>query len=123
MKIAIPLFGTRVSPRFDYAHIFLVLEVENGRILQRQNLLVQESTPVEKIRRLAELEVDTFICNGIDRCSQRQLVCREIKVFSWITGEAEDVLRCFLDGKLESCMMMGPGGRCCGRWRFRPGAL
>lgn len=121
MKIAIPLFDTRVSPRFDCAQKFLVLWIENGQVLRRQVLLLKERVLIERIKKLAELKINALICSGIDGFSERQLFLHGIKVFSWITGEIEDVLRCFLEGNLESGMMMGAGGRCCGRWRFRQG--
>ena len=121
MKIVIPLFGTRVSPRFDCAQKFLVLWVENGQVLQRQALMLKEKFLSERIKKFTELKVNTLICSGIDAFSERQLVFHGINVLSWITGEAEDVLRCFLKGNLESGMMMGTGGRCCGHWPFRRG--
>ncbi|MGA1874285.1 MAG: NifB/NifX family molybdenum-iron cluster-binding protein [bacterium] len=122
MKIGIPLFGTRISPRFDCSQTFLVIEVEDGQNIQKQIVFVCESSPIKRIRNLAALHIDTLICGGIDAFSERQLYFHGIRVFSWITGEAEAVLCCFLEGKLESGMMMGADGRCCGRWRFRRGS-
>jgi len=121
VKIAIPLFGKRVSPRFDCAAQFLILKVENGNIMRRENLVLKEKILTEKIKRLSEIKVDTLICSGIDAFSEGQLSFYGMKVLSWITGEAEDIIRCFLEGNLETGMMMGAGGRCCGRWRFRHG--
>ena len=121
VKIAIPLFGKRVSPRFDCAAQFLILTVENGNIIQREDLLLKEKALTERIKRLSEIKVDTIICSGIDAFSESQLFFQGMRILSWITGEVEDIIRCFLEGNLESGMMMGTGGRCCGRWRFRGG--
>ena len=38
MKIAIPLFGARISPRFDYARGFLLGDVENELAVAKQRL-------------------------------------------------------------------------------------
>ncbi len=119
MKVAIPLFTTRVAPRFDVAENFLFIQTSNGEIRDRQLIPAGSWESMERVRRLTELGVDTLICGGIDRLSSRQLTDRGVQVFSWITGEAEDALACFLRGELESGVMMGPGGRCCGQWRFR----
>lgn len=119
MKIAIPLFGKRVSPRFDCAAQFLILTVKNGNIVQRENLLLKEKVLRERIKRLSEIQVDTLICSGIDSYSEEQLFFHGMRVLSWITGEVEDVIRCFLEGNLKPGMMMGADGRCCGHWRFR----
>ncbi len=121
MKIAIPLFRTRVSPRFDCAQQFWVLEVKNNQIIEQQDLQIKEKIPIQKIRKLTRLGIDILICGGIDRFSERHFYFFGIKLFSWITGEAKDIIQCFLEGKLESGMMMGDDGRCCGRWRFRGG--
>ena len=41
MKIAIPLFGAGVSPRFDHSKTFLLVEAENGSLIERQELLTE----------------------------------------------------------------------------------
>lgn len=122
MKVAIPLFTTRVAPRFDIAADFLLVKVDDGRIAKRRVVAAGSWEPIDRVRRLVEMGVDTVVCGGIDRFSDRQLESRGIRVFSWITGEAEDALVCLVRGELESRSMMGPGGRCCGRWRFRKGS-
>ena len=38
MKIAIPTFATRVSPRFDCAESVLVVTIDNGQALDRREL-------------------------------------------------------------------------------------
>ena len=119
MKIAIPLFGTRISPRFDHTKKFLLVTAENGNIIERQVLLTEGWTSFTRIKRLRELGIDTLICSGIDCFSARQLNFNGIRIYSWVTGEAEDALRCFLRGGLEPGDMVGSGGHRCGRWRFK----
>jgi predicted Fe-Mo cluster-binding NifX family protein len=36
MKIAIPLFQERVSPRFDTSPVFLLSMVENGQVTKQE---------------------------------------------------------------------------------------
>ena len=119
MKIAIPLFGTRISPRFDHARRFLLVRVENGEIIEREELPAEDWTPLTRVRKLSELGIDTLICSGIDRVSAQQLSFNGIRIYSWVTGEAEDALRCFLSGGLEQGDMVCSGGHRCGRWRFK----
>ena len=121
MKIAIAIFGTRVSPRFDFAPGFMLVEMTNGEIVSRREIPAEGWDGFERIKELAELAVETVICGAIDQFSLRQLEVRGIKVYSWITGEAEDALSSFQKGQLKSGFMMAQGGRCCGRWRFRQG--
>jgi predicted Fe-Mo cluster-binding NifX family protein len=110
MKIAIPLFGTRIAPRFDCTDKFLLVAVENGNIIARQELLAEGWPFLARIKKLRELDVDTLICNGIDCFSSRKLHFNGIRIYSWVTGEVEEALRCFLDGRLEAG---------CERWRSK----
>jgi predicted Fe-Mo cluster-binding NifX family protein len=119
MKIAIPLFNNRISPRFDCARDFLLALAENGRVVKREAFPAVLWSPLERVKRLKEMGVDTLICGGIDEISLRRLNFYNIKAYSYVTGLAEDALQSLLRGELESCAMIGPGGRCSGIWRFR----
>jgi predicted Fe-Mo cluster-binding NifX family protein len=70
---------------------------------------------------LTELGVEAVICGGIDRFCERRLSFLGLQVYAWVTGEVEEALRLFLEGRLESGQIMDSGGGCCGRWRFRKG--
>ena len=119
MKIAIPLFDRRISPRFDCAGSFLIVSVENDKIAEWRKLSASDWTCRQRVEKLSELEVETLICGGIDRLSAGLLAFNGVMIYSWVTGIAEDALRTFLRGELESGTMVGPGGRPSGRWRFR----
>ena len=66
MKIAIPLLGKRISPRFDHAQGFLLVEEENGEIIERKELPAVGLTPLTRVKKLSELGIDTLICGGIE---------------------------------------------------------
>jgi len=117
MKIAIPLFGTRVSPRFTCTDQFLLVEVEKGEIVLREIIPVSDSHPLRCTRTLVDQGVDILICGGINRFSEQQLNFHNIKVFSWIAGEVDEVLENFLKGDLVSNVSI----RSAGRWRAPKG--
>ena len=121
MKIAIAIFNSRVSPRFDCAPGIEVADIANGKVLSRTRLGTENISVTERIKKLQNAGVETLICGGIDRASEAQLDYCGIKTYSWITGKAEDALNCLLKGRLESRLMIGSGGRCRGRWRFGRG--
>ncbi len=121
MKIAVSLFGTRVSPRFDCAPQVLLVDVEQGQPVRREEVDIADFSSEQRVARLGELGVDTLICGAIDRYTAQQLDEQGMTVFQWVSGEAEDALACLLRGELASDAMMGSGGRCCGRWRLRGG--
>jgi len=102
MKIAIPLFDRRVSPRFDCAPDFLLASVENSEIVKRQELSASRWSRQERVEKLSELGVETLICGGNGRLSEGLLTFKGVKIYSWVSGIAEDGLRTFLRGQLES---------------------
>jgi predicted Fe-Mo cluster-binding NifX family protein len=112
MKIAIPTFATRVSPRFDCAQSVLVVTVDDGDASERRELSAGDWAPHERVDRLLELGVDTVICGGIDCWSVASLQSAGVTVYGWITGEIEDALAALLQGNLDSDAEMEDGGRC-----------
>ncbi|MCP4726476.1 MAG: hypothetical protein GY863_15630 [bacterium] len=102
MKVAIPIFGTRVSPRFTSSDRFLVVDTQDGEILNKETIPFNDPHPLRCSRFLMDRGVEMIICGGINRFSEQQLNFNGIKVFPWITGEVNDVLQCFLQGDLES---------------------
>ena len=119
MKIAIPLFDRRIAPRFDCAQDFLLAVAENGEVIEHEELSATRWTPLERVEKLKDLNVDIVICGGIDNVSARRLNFYRVRIYSWVTGEAEDALQSLIRGELEPGIMVGPGGRRRGRWRFR----
>ncbi len=100
MKIAIPHSGIRIPPPFYHTKQFLLVTAENGTVIDREQLPVEGLTSHTKVRKLLEQGVDTLICDDIDRTSAQQLSSNGIRC-SWVTGEAEDAPRCFIQGRLE----------------------
>jgi predicted Fe-Mo cluster-binding NifX family protein len=119
MKIAVPAFGTRVSPRFDCAPIILLVTVDDGKVVGQEELEANGWTSQARVGRLVELGVETVICGAIDWASAESLRAARVAVYCWVTGEVGDAVECLLRGELVSEAMTAPGGRCCGRWRFR----
>ena len=98
MKIAVPTFGTRVSPRFDCARTVLVMTVDEGRPSAPEELRASNWAPHERINRLLELGVDTVICGGIDQWSVESLRSAGVTIYGWVAGEVEDALAALLRG-------------------------
>ena len=118
MKIAIPVFRTKISPRFDSTQGFILLQIEKRNVMKREELPTKDWPSSAKIKQLVDLGVDTLICGGIDLESMQQLNFNGVKIYSWITGEIEDAVTRFLKQGLESGIILGTRGRRKGRWQF-----
>jgi predicted Fe-Mo cluster-binding NifX family protein len=118
MKMAIPVFHTKISPRFDETQGFVLLETENASVVAKENLATKGWSVIEKMKQLVELEIDTLICGGIDRASMQYLSFNGVKVYSWVTGEIDDAVVCFLDNRMKPGIILGEQGKMKGRWQF-----
>jgi predicted Fe-Mo cluster-binding NifX family protein len=96
MKIAIPVFGSRVSPCFEYALNILVATVERNAVLYIENILFAANDPVRKVVSIRKMGVEKIICGGISNFTQQLLLGNGITVVPGVTGEADDALKLFL---------------------------
>ncbi len=126
MKIAIPIYGDNISNVFDFAHSLLLLEIENGREVNRSEVELKAESLPQRAGRLKNLEVDVLICGAISRALATMITASEIEVLAFVTGRVDDVLEAYLTGQLAKSQFTMPGywpgarkgfGR--GRRRFR----
>ena len=99
MKVAIPTFGKRVSPRFDCAQAFLIVTVQNGSPCKRKEISAAGWAPHERVRKLLDLDVDSVVCGGIDCWSAESLEFAGVAIHAQIAGEIEEVLARVIVGK------------------------
>jgi predicted Fe-Mo cluster-binding NifX family protein len=92
MKIAIPLFGERVSPHFGSSSKLLLVVIRNNKIVQRTtwNLGVQNAMRIAQ--QLASSGVDQLICGGIQRNHKQWLARNGICVLDNQKGVAEELI-------------------------------
>jgi predicted Fe-Mo cluster-binding NifX family protein len=118
MKVAIPVFHTKISPRFDQAQGFVLLETDHSEVVAREDLATRGWSEKDKMRQLVELGIETLICGGIDRASLQYLSFNGVSVYSWVTGEVDDAVTCFLDNRMKPGIILGEQGKMMGRWQF-----
>jgi predicted Fe-Mo cluster-binding NifX family protein len=108
-RVAVPLFGSRVSPRFDLCPEIWVVEIHEGRIATETRVSTGHLTCRERIDQLTLLGTTEMVCGGIDPMCLQQISDRGIRVFPNVAGEARTALGLFLKGKIR------PGVCCDGR--------
>jgi predicted Fe-Mo cluster-binding NifX family protein len=100
MKVAIPTFNSRVSPRFDFAAKVLIATIENGKVVDREHFALTNLNTIRRCSLLREQGVAVVICGGISNFSVRLLSENGIEVIPLVAGELEDVLEQFAVGHL-----------------------
>ncbi len=92
-KLAVVLFGERVSPYFGSSSKVLLVESEGDTIHEKRVRDLEGETPLELAKRLAALEIDLLVCGGIQRPLREWLESRGICVIENQKGQAEDLAR------------------------------
>lgn len=119
MNVAIAIFGSRVSPRFDGCDTFLVLNIEDGKVASRMEFRIASWDTMTRVYALSAKGINLLVCGAVDWFSARQLAMRDIEIISWVSGELEQIINLLLTDKLEPGMIVEYGFRGGRRWRFR----
>ena len=115
MKIAIPVFGNRISPRFDFSPELWILTLENKDLVNEEKIPTINLNLPRRLEQIASRRVDKVICGGIDSFSLSQLESRGIDVVQDVMGETEAAFELFVKGRLRSgcCCEGGKGESFC----------
>ena len=115
MKVAIPLFRNRISPRFDCSESILLIDITKFHVKEEDVLEIGKWPPSLKNNLLSKLRVDVLLCGGIRKTDYLELKDLGIEVYPSLTGEVEEIKRAFIKGEIpgpaqkEACdMMQGP---------------
>jgi predicted Fe-Mo cluster-binding NifX family protein len=109
MKVAIPLFKDRVSPRFDVCPEVWIVELTNGEVVNQEKSPLESFNLQQRLDQLTSKRVDKIICGGIESSCIDQLGNRGIDVIHNVAGEAGEALNLFIKGVLR------PGFYCNGK--------
>jgi len=96
MKMALTVWGNRISPVFDAAHMLLVVEIENTGIISRHYEPFYPGMPARLAVRLAEMNVAVLICGAISEMPANILEANGIELIPFITGDAREVIDAYV---------------------------
>ena len=114
MRIALAVWGGRISPVFDVARRLLILDVEDGAVVSRaeKELSTDTTAPIAiRVDRLVELDVDTLICGAVSRPLFDLLSARGVHAIAFIAGEVDEVIEAALEDRVPSPELAMPGLR------------
>ncbi len=108
-KVAIPIFGTRISPVFDSCLRVSVIEINGKRETWRDDIILNGFGLEKRLVILQEAGINTLICGGISGYSYNLLESAGIRVISGIAGDVVEVLRAFKEDRLDQPSFYMPG--------------
>lgn len=115
MNVAITVWNNRISPVFDSAQSLLVTEIQGTEVVDAVAKAIQASRFDSFLGLLKEHDVQVLICGALCEGPALMLERQGVEVISFVTGEAENILEFYLQGKdMTEFAMPGCGReRCC----------
>ncbi len=111
MKVALAVWNGRISPVFDVSRELLVIDIKEGRVVDRIYVHFSSDQPMHKVRRLLEMNVAVLLCGAVSRQFASTLEANGIRLLAFVSGEVESVIRAYVKGRLPSPEMSMPGCR------------
>jgi predicted Fe-Mo cluster-binding NifX family protein len=112
-----------VSPVFDVASTLFIAEIKNRAILKKTYTAFNPAMPSELLKLLKKMGVSILICGAISTKPADLIVENDIKLISFVTGNALKLLDNFASKQTieKTFMMPGCSKQYC--WRNKAGKL
>lgn len=115
MRVAIPQWEGRISPVFDVATNLLLVDVEDGQEVRREERRLLRTDLVARAGEFVRLGAGTLICGAISAPLEARLAAAGVRVVPFTCGKVNEVLKAYLRGELAEQAFRMPG--CCHRWQ------
>ena len=101
MRVAVPMFATRVAPTFLHSDSLLLAVVKDGKVVSREVCETRGYEENARIDLLEDVKAGVLICGGIETHLMEELQARGVETFNNVAGEVDDVLRRFAETGLR----------------------
>jgi predicted Fe-Mo cluster-binding NifX family protein len=115
VKLAVTVWGNRISPVFDAASTLLVAEISDKKISRHYYTDFDPESPIDLIHTLKKHDVTILVCGAISKTPASLILDQHIHLISFVTGNARQFLDSFalartvgkknrMPGFKQSCM-------------------
>ena len=109
MRIAVTIWGNRVSPVFDAAKTLLIADIENRVIMKKNYISFDPGSPEGLIKLLKKIKISILVCGAISTSPADLFVENGIKLISFVTGNAIEFMETFAQKQTIEKSYMMPG--------------
>jgi len=109
MKIAIPVWGNRISPVFETAEHLLLVDLDDGVELKREIRKLDAGLPVQRVKLLEDTGVQLLACGAITREVETSFDSNKIKIIPFLCGNVEQLIAALSKGDNIRAMFGMPG--------------
>jgi predicted Fe-Mo cluster-binding NifX family protein len=106
MRVAIPMFGEDISPRFCFAREMVVIERQGSDEVSRERVMLGDVSWPGRFSVLTEHRVDVLLCGGFPRDFLPLAAAAGVRVIVGLAGTVEQVAKAFFDGTVEELVVM-----------------
>ncbi len=118
MKVAITVWGNRISPVFDSAQTLLLADILDKKVVGEKIEFIPLLVPVSIARKIVELNPDSLICGAISQLPAKIIEDAGIILVPFISGKAEPILRAYAQNMEISQFCMPGCGKACPRKHY-----
>lgn len=108
MKVAMTVWGNRISPVFDSAQTILLADIDGGEVVAEQREFLPRMVAAGLARMISEKGIDVLICGAISERPAEIIQQSGIRLLSFVGGSADDFLSTYASGRSIGSFMM-PG--------------
>lgn len=109
MKLALPVWGNRLSPVFDSARRLLIVQIKNNKVTDRQYKMFDPGHYPDLIQMLHNFKVDALICGAVSKESENNLRSGGIDLIPFVSGRVDKVLESYAENNCISPDFLMPG--------------
>ena len=100
MRVAIPLYGNRVSPRFAYSDSTLVADIADGHVVRQETVATGHLLDEQRLEQLQRMGIDVFVCGAAEPGFLAAAGSLDIRAIPDVAGEVDEVLDLLMQGRL-----------------------
>ena len=109
MRIAISHQQGRISPVFDVGARILLVDIQNGRTVRRNERALDQLDSLARARQVSQFGVELLICGAISWPLENALSSMGVQVAACICGPVEAVIKAYVNDKLGDPAFIMPG--------------
>ncbi len=117
MKVAMTVWGDRISPVLDSARTLLVAEILREEIVGRRQEDFDVAGLSQRVQIFDRQGIGVLICGAISQELANIVEAGGIRLIPFLAGDVEKILQTFARGRSISAFAM-PGCKCYGRCRM-----
>lgn len=109
MRVALSVWGNRISPVFDSAGQLLLVDVDRSIEIKREVINIDNLPPIKRASYLKNQEVDLLICGALTRSMVESLEANNIQYIPFICGNCEQIISALLQNQRIEELFKMPG--------------